>query len=278
RVVAAIELELQKAERTRAIKKNSDQLDVYELTQRAYWHYAKRTKEHNDHALQLFGAAMDRDPLYVPALTGQAACHFWAGQRIWTEDAGASLRQGLRKAQEAVALDDQYATAQLFLAQSLLFLGRHEAAVATVRRALQLNPSYAGAWAFLGHALTASGRFEAAVRAMQRAFELTSHDSRRFFWLSNLALARFHLGDHEGAAREAREAVALQPDHWLANQVLMMALALTGRADETEPFFRAVRTAEPNVTLHDFANRMPYRNPADLSSVVNALRRSHWTD
>ena len=278
RVVAAIELELQKAERVRAIRKNGDQLDVYDLTQRGYWHYSKRTKKHNDQALQHFGAAVDRDPFYVPALTGQAACHFWAGQRSWTEDAGVSLRQGLSKAQDAVALDDQYPTAQLFLAQSLLFLGRHEAAVATVRRALLLNPCYAGAWAFLGHALTALGRFDGSVHAMKRAFQLTSHDTRRFIWLSNLALAHFHLGDHRSAAREAGEAVALQPDHWLANQVLMMALAAMGRGSDTEPLVRMVRATEPTVRLYDFANRMPYRNPSDLSNVVNALRRSRWTD
>ncbi len=278
KLVATIELELQKAEAARAIRKSGNQLDVYDLVQRGYWHYSGRTSGNNARALALFGEAIARDPFCARALTGQAGCLFWAGQSGWAEDPQESLRAGLERSRSALALDEQYPAAQLFLAQCLLFLGEHEAALTAARRALHLNPSYAGAWAFLGHALTFLGRFRGAVLAMRRAFYLTPNDARRPIWLSNLALAHFHLGNSASAMREAREAVVLQPGHCLANQVLLMTLAQAGRDQEAREMLSRVRKLEPEVNLPAYASRLPYRDPAHLSAVVAGLRKAHWSD
>ena len=183
----------------------------------------------------------------------------------------------MRCARQAVIADDQYPPALLQSAQIQLFLGQQQPSLAAVRRALELNPSYSGAWAFLGHALTASGRFGNAVTAIRRAFALTPYDARRFMWLSNLALAHFHLGNFGLAAREAQEAVDLQPDHWLGTQVRIAALTKLGQLADAKVLLQSVREREPNTTLYEFANRLPYIARSDLHRVIDALASAGWT-
>ena len=118
----------------------------------------------------MFSKALERDPTLAPAATGKAGCLFWAGQSRWADDPEASLRYGLRCAQDAVLADAAYPVAHLLLGQNLLFLGEQDAAIAAAQHAIGLNASYAGGWAFLGHALTAAGNARAAIRSIRRAF------------------------------------------------------------------------------------------------------------
>lgn len=278
RVVAATDTELQQAERTRAMAKTPDQLDVYDLVQRGYWHYVRRSRGHLTEAARLFSAAVSRDPASSIALTGEASCKFWEGQWQWTEDPMAALNQGLATVRRAVEADERYPVARLIMGQTLLFLGHQRAAVEATKSAIALNPFYAGAWAFLGHAQTALGQFREAVRSINRAFALVPHDARRFLWLSNLALANFHLGRHDTALLQAEEARVLHPTHWLSNQVLTTTLATIGRQREARDYIEAVQAIEPGIRLRGFANRMPYQNPNDLDRVLMALQRAGWSD
>jgi TolB-like protein/Flp pilus assembly protein TadD len=276
KVGALVDAELQRSERHRAMAKSRDQFDAYDFVQRGYWHYARRNKTDNAEALALFSQALERDPTLAPAATGKAACLFWAGQSRWADDPEQSLHSGLRFAQDAMLADASYPVAHLLLGQSLLFLGEQDAAIEAARRAIGLNASYAGGWAFLGHALTATGKFRAAIRSIRRAFELTSHDSRRFMWLSNLAIAHFHCNEFEQAIRLAQEAVRLQPDHWLSNQVVVIGHAALGRAAEVQQLVARLREEEPSLEADQFANRLPYLREADRTRIVTALRAGGW--
>jgi adenylate cyclase len=278
RVVAAADTELQNAERARAMAKTPDQLDVYDLAQRGYWHYVRRSRGHLAEAERLFSAAVSRDPASSIALTGEASCKFWTGQWQWSEDPMAALNQSLATVRRAVEADQRYPVARLIMGQTLLFLGHHRAAVEATKSAIALNPFYAGAWAFLGHAQTALGRFREAARSINRAFALVPHDARRFLWLSNLALANFHLGRYDTALLQADEARALHPTHWLSNQVLTTTLATIGRRREARDYVEAVHAIEPGIRLRGFANRMPYHSPDDLDRVLLALQRAGWSD
>jgi TolB-like protein/tetratricopeptide (TPR) repeat protein len=276
KVGALVDLEMQRSERSRAMAKSPDQVDIHDLVQRGYWHYSRRTKSHNAHAQRLFAEALERDPMLATASAGLAACFFWAAQWRWSEDPQASLHAGLDSARSAVISDARLPAAHLFLGQNLLFMGQQDAAIATARHALDLNPSYAGAWAFHGHALTAAGNFRSAIASIKRAFQLTSYDSRRFMWLSNLAIAHFHLNEFDQALRVAREAVDLHPTHWLSNQVLIATYGALDRAEEARKLIAAVRAREPNLELEEFANRLPYRREGDLTRIRDALRYAGW--
>jgi len=277
RVGALIDSQLQRSERRRAMAKSPDQVDAYDLMQKGYWHYTRRTKSHNERAIRLFSEALEYDPTLAPAITGKAACLFWAGQSRWADDADASLRLGLKYAQDAILADEYYPAAHLMLGQSLLFLGQQDAAIAAARHAIDLNPSYAGAWAFLGHAQTAAGKSRGAIRSIKRAFQLTSHGSRRFMWLSNLAIAHFHANEFEHALHVAQEASHLRPDHWLGNQALIVAHAALGRADDARHLVDKVRTNEPALEPAQYANRLPYQRDVDRTRIMDALTRAGWT-
>lgn len=270
RIVVAVDLEMQRAEQARAMRR--DAFGARDLIQRAYWHYHRRTRHHHEQALELFREATALDPGNAVALTGQAACKFWAGQWRWASQPIASLQEAMSDARQAIDLDPRFPPAHLMLAQTHLFLGNHDAAIRGAKNALALNPSYAGAWAFLGHALTAAGKFRAALAPIRRAFRLTPRDSRHFMWLANLALVHYHLDEFEQAERLARASSDLLPQHWLSRQVLVTSLVRLGRAEEAERLIEAEDLIIRSASLSDFANRLPYKNPAHAERISSPLR------
>jgi tetratricopeptide (TPR) repeat protein len=156
------------------------ELDVYGRTQLGYAHYYLRSATENDAALRQFDDVLQISRTYASALAGKAACHFWAGQQHWSDDAEQSLHHARDLAFRAVAAAPRLPWARLVMAQSELFLGRHDAAITAAKHATTLNPSDAASFAFLGHALTAAGKARPVIRILKCAFTLAPYHPNRF--------------------------------------------------------------------------------------------------
>jgi len=271
---AEIEAKVQRHERDRHSAMDPADLDLYGLTQLAYSHYYNRSLSENEVALQQFDEILHASPAFASALAGKAACHFWAVQQGWSDDFEHALRKSRELASRAVAADPRLPWARLVLAQSELFLGRHDSAIAAARHATALNPSNPCSLACLGHALTAAGRARPAIQALKSAFALAPYHPNRFMWLSNLALAEYHLHRFDRALNTASEASQLNPGHWLANQVQIASLSRLGRIEEAK--FR-VQQVDRRQGRDGIANRLPYKAPSDLKYVVEALCAAGWT-
>jgi adenylate cyclase len=273
---ARIEADVQRQEFERNARGALCQEDVYGRTQRAYWLYYRRERDGNQAALTDFTELVDSDSRNVPALAGAAACHFWAGQQLWASDSVRSLHLANELAERAVRADPELPWARLIFAQSQLFLGRHESAVAEARVAAELNPTNPAIRAFLGHALTAAGNSSGAISHLRKAFAIAPFHRNRFMWLSNLALARYHMHRFEEASAAAAEAAKLSPDHWLANQVHVASLVRLGQIDEAKVLVDQIQTRERQTGHDKLTNRLPYRNDGDLQFVVKALGQAGW--
>ncbi len=75
-IVAAIEPELELAERERAHRKSAGDLDAWEKYQRGMWHAYKFNGEDAQRAETFFSAALESNPDYAPALAGLAWLDF----------------------------------------------------------------------------------------------------------------------------------------------------------------------------------------------------------
>jgi adenylate cyclase len=139
-VAGVIEPALLTAERRRSGQRATSDLTAYDLYLRALSDVILRQKEGTVHALELLTQAIERDPLYGPALVLAARCHLDLYVGGWTNDPGGSRRNGLTLARQAlrVAEDDPYVLAHA--AHILGFFGEDiAAALALVDRALQLT-------------------------------------------------------------------------------------------------------------------------------------------
>ncbi len=123
-------------------------------------------------------------------------------------------------------------------ALALRFLGKHEASIATYRRAVELAPRDAIAWSDLGLALLGAGRVADAREAFRTS---VSSDARpgEGPGITNLALiARTGLGVDVFPTEAMREVVALRPE-----AVLPRWLWLDALLDERTPAVRHDRPA-----------------------------------
>ena len=163
KIAAAVEPELHRHEQRRAsvtIKTNSA---AYDLVQRGNWHHNIFTAADGEEAQRLYSAAIEADSNYAQAYSGMASTKFWAAQMKWAEDPQSTLQAALGFASRAITLDDKDARGHFHMAQVLLWLRRHDEAIAEARRAIELNPSLVQAHAVLGYALDCVGKFEEAL-------------------------------------------------------------------------------------------------------------------
>ena len=164
-IVAAIEPELESAERERARRKSPDNLDAWESYQRGMWHAYKFNSEDGVRAEQYFRQALASAPHYAPALAGLAYLNFHkiifnysATERITRE---ALLDQAIEEASHAVQADDRDSFAQFVLGRLLSLKGHFDKAIERLELAVDLNPNSALAHHGLGYAFTVAGRLPA---------------------------------------------------------------------------------------------------------------------
>jgi tetratricopeptide (TPR) repeat protein len=167
-------------------------------------------------------------------------------------------------------------------------LGRHEAALASIKRAIELNegepnyhnnlgtvyralrrfdeavvcyqhavamkPDFAAAFSNLGVALQQQDKLAPAQRALEQALELKPDYASAFFNLGNVLVAR---AEYEKAIEQYRCALALEPNHVDAHNNLGAALVEMGAMDEAAESYRRALTLQPaNAAAHNNYGRV----------------------
>jgi tetratricopeptide (TPR) repeat protein len=124
--------------------------------------------------------------------------------------------------------------------------GKHELAVATMRRAIALRPQDAMYHNTLGSLLGNAGEYEAAITALRRTCQLQP----------DLAMAWFNLGvmltksvRNEEAAEALQRAITLAPGHLSARALLADILRTRGRVDEAAAEYRRIIAVQPTAGL-----------------------------
>jgi tetratricopeptide (TPR) repeat protein len=146
-VAGVIEPTLQTAEMQRSAERPTNDLTAYDLYLRAMSKYSSSSNEGIHQALDLLERALERDPVYAPALSQAASCHLRFYLDDWTTDPGIERPQAIDLARRALkmARDDPVVIANA--AYVLIELGEDIGAMmALIDRCLALNPSYARGW------------------------------------------------------------------------------------------------------------------------------------
>jgi TolB-like protein/lipopolysaccharide biosynthesis regulator YciM len=174
-IVAAMKVNVTKAELERAMRKDAGDLSAYEYTLRGRWHAHRHTKEANEKARLLFEKAIELDPNRASAYAGLGWTYYkdWAMQ--WSPDPQ-SLERAFELARRAVALDDFSAGAHILLGHVYLWKKQHDLAIQEKERAIALDPNDADGYADLGETLLWVGRPEEAIELLQKAMRLNPHE------------------------------------------------------------------------------------------------------
>jgi adenylate cyclase len=272
-IAAAVEPEIMEMEERRATARSS--LTAYDLVQRGNWHHYKFTPAGTAEAQRLFAAAIEADPSYAPAYASMAYSKYMSAQ-LGAEDFEAMLQSSFEFARKAVELDEKDARAHMFLAQTSLWLRRHEDAIAEARHAIALNPSLAQAYSVLGYALDCVGDFEEALKTVAHSFRLRPRDRTIGRCIPAMSVAHYQLGAYHAAEETARRAVTMMPDYWLGHQMLTASLGQLGRKMEAAQCIDEIRRREPEISRSAYSNRLPFRNTVYAQRIDEGLAKAGW--
>jgi TolB-like protein/DNA-binding CsgD family transcriptional regulator/Flp pilus assembly protein TadD len=182
-----------------------------------------------------------------------------------------AIQRAETSARQALALDDQEASAHTALGLSLLLQGRADEARRALESALELNPSYATACLALGAAHLREGDAAQAGPLLERGLRLSPRDPLAHHFLGALCATRMLEGDLEAALAAGRRSVELEPPGAISYRPALVAvLAHLGREEEARRLLEEVLAAAPEFSLEVSRLLAP---PALLDLVREGFRR-----
>ncbi len=169
-IVEALKLKLSFAEKISLTKRQTGNVQAYDLYLRGLDYMYRMTKRSMEYAIQLFEKAIELDPRYAAAY---AACSSACGQmyQYFSRD-----EEHRNRAQElsfkALMYDSNLPEAYTAMGLSYFLWDKLEEAGASSRKAIELNPDDFVAHWTLGRIQFTNGELEEAYREFQRVIEL----------------------------------------------------------------------------------------------------------
>jgi len=273
RVVVAIEPELHRAEKQRALRTRPEHLGAWDFTLKALALQERMTRAGHREARDLLTGALKLDQNFALAWSMLALCHYHEGILGWTADRAASLKASQEAAERAVELDELD-----WLAHALRGMGRlwnerdYDAALAGQQRALGLNPSAPLARHFLACVHEFSQRPAEAIPHIEALLRLDPRYRFTSLALADQALCRFLLGELEQARVDAEKAVRLQPANVRARQRLVAVLAELGHSEAARQAASELLELQPEFSREYIETTYPFQSAEERERFIGALR------
>jgi TolB-like protein/Tfp pilus assembly protein PilF len=271
-IVGALGLALEETRIKRSRRKDPSSLDAYDKTLQAWAHFWRFNKEDNSEARRLAEEAIALDAGYARAHAIVAWTYLMDFTSHWVDDPDRTLAQAYETARKAVTLDDHNAYAFLGLGASENWLGRHDQAIANMRRAIELNPSDADAHATFANVLVFAGCAGEALEELETAMRLNPHYPGSY--MQFLGRAYFTQRRYEEAETAFERAVTVNPGWPWAHLVLAATRAALGKLEEAEAEVAEARNISPALTLRHAPKAWPFKNREDFDHVLEMLRKA----
>jgi eukaryotic-like serine/threonine-protein kinase len=228
---------LSSAERKRIARRHTVSSQAFDLYLRGCYHVARRTQEDFAKGAVLFEQAIAADPGYALAYAGLADCWTLASATAYGDPSPDMIIRARAAAERATALDPNLAEAQaaVGLVRFRIEWNWTEAEGA-LDRALQLNPGYAPAHQRRALLLCALGRHDEALAAIRRAHEL---DPLSLIIGSAVGRILHFQRRYDEAIQQCRRTLDMDRHFLPAHFDLAMAYAQVGRYDESLAEFEA---------------------------------------
>ncbi len=277
-ILKAIDPSLKRAERERAMRKDPQSLDAWDLVQRGLAHARKFTKGDNRQARDYYQQAVALDPLWAEAHAFVAWTHMVDIGAAWTDSRDDSLAELRAWSERAVEADRQNSFAQLMSGRAHQLSSEWDQAIQAYESAIRLNPSNANARQYLGQALTSAGRSQEAIPVLEDALRLSARRDMSDL-LTALARAHFASREYEAGVARGREAIPWAREKSVGFAVVnYLTLAANyselGRDDEAQAAVQKVLLVVPELSLAGVRLGLSYTDPDLAERAVDALRKA----
>jgi TolB-like protein/DNA-binding winged helix-turn-helix (wHTH) protein/Tfp pilus assembly protein PilF len=272
-VVAALAIKVTKLESDRAATRPPSRLEAYDLVLLARSFEAKSQRAANRQGRALVAKARELAPDYAMAYVVASELDVQRADQGWMEDPAQGLMLAERAARHALTIDDSGANARAhaMLARIHSFRGEHERALAESERARTLNPSDIFIAEIRAQTLLWAGRSNEAVALLESALRLDP--AGRSSPVRHVIVVAYFVAERYPEALAACErALADHPDLPLLHTMRAAILAQTGRLEEARQSAAEVRRLQPNFPVTEFGSR--FADSAPRARLQEALRKA----
>jgi TolB-like protein/Flp pilus assembly protein TadD len=177
----------------------------------------------------------------APTQNLEALEAYFTGKQLADQRGTKAIESAIRKFEQAISLDPDFALAYAGLGYAWLLLPEYSPSIdrkltrdsskSAIARALEIDPNLSEGLAFMGWSkMVHEYEWQSAERLLRRAIEIKANNSDALHWLSHVMSFQ---GRHEEAIATARMAVEIDPYSPLMNMNLAYILMDDKRFDET---------------------------------------------
>jgi tetratricopeptide (TPR) repeat protein len=269
-IVATLAIKVKKAERERAMHKDTDSLAAYDYLLRGREHYNQKTLSANIKAKEMFKKAIDLDPDYANAYVALARSYSDDLAYGWTEFPAMTMQKALDLVNKALTLDESNAGARALLGSSYVRRGEYELASSELQLAIELNPNDASSLRALGWVMLTSGRTDEAIDAVKTALRFDPNSSPSAFFF--LGIGYYFKGQYDDAIKILKKGINRKSDFVDLHIALAAAYAQGGRQEDAASEAKVVLQLNPFFEVESYGEA--FQNSANREKIREGLRKA----
>jgi serine/threonine protein kinase/Flp pilus assembly protein TadD len=285
-IVDNLKIKLLKGEKTKLIKRYTNDSEAYSFYLKGRYFYNKRTEEDMKRSVEYFERALKKDQKFALPYAGLADTyatfgfyHWWpfeearskskefalkglevddtvgethgayASYLAWSEYRWAEAEKEFEK---AIELSPSNVEARHMYAHLLECTGRFDEAIAEMGMALELEPLSINLNHCMGNILFFSGDSDGAIDLFQKTIEMDPGFPLQYFWLGRVYL---HIGELQEAIEIFEKGTKFPEVNAIVSGGLGLAYALAGRDEEAQKILSQLEklSKEKYVDTYPFA-------------------------
>jgi DNA-binding winged helix-turn-helix (wHTH) protein/TolB-like protein len=256
--------EMTRQDQSRLTRRQTDDPEAYDLYLKGRYFWNKRTNPDFMRSVELFRAAIDRDPTFARAYVGLADAYSLGGfvqLGISNEEKIALARGAIKRALE---IDDTLGEAYASLAINKCYIDwDFPGAESDYVRAIELNPNDATAHHWYAEFLGMQGRFEESFKEYDRAMAL---DPLSLPIRTDMALNYYYARNYDAAIENLNKAKELDPNYVRTYDFLNLAYREKGM------FAEAADAIDRRFTIQSQIGEVPAKDLKQYRAYTESLR------
>ncbi|MBL8124610.1 MAG: winged helix-turn-helix domain-containing protein [Blastocatellia bacterium] len=251
-------------EQRRPAKRPTNDPEAYELYLKGRYHWNKRAEADILRSIELFRAAIDRDPTFAKAYIGLADAYTLGDLRNTsiTRDEKIALSRGAVR--RALEIDDTIGEAYASMAINKCYYDWNFAgAESDYRKAVELSPNDATSHHWYAEFLSMQGRFDESYAEYEKALSL---DPLSLPIRTDMAFSRYYSRDYDKAIELLNLARQIDPEYRLTYNFLMFTYREKGM------FLEAINAYEQDIRAQYDANGRSSKSYINIMRHITEVR------
>jgi adenylate cyclase len=269
-IVTTLAIKVEKAERQRAMRKDTKNLEAYDFVLRGEEFLLHGTRSANIKAKEMFNKATELDPGYASAYAGMGWSYYIAAVSGYTEFPIQAMEKALAFGQKSLSIGQPDAMAHALIGSAYLRMGKYDLAVSELQHAIELNPNHAISHLRLGAIMLFAGQPDEAIQLLRTGLRYHPHTDPNDY--GRLALAYYLKGQYENAIRTLEAGLVRDPNNAWIHIGLAAAYAQAGRNEDAKHSADMVKKLNPFFEVD--SSFTLFRNRADRDKILDGLHKA----